>query len=450
MPRLDPVTKAIRPDTSNSAFVAVTSGIVPGGRRSTHFAHAVASPQRFDLLRGRHNVCEVGGGRRVARRVADAGQPLVEPAGAPAPVCAKDKREAGQRSTHVGDRGRTHAYGGPGGDGLTGGVAVFARRVAVIGTGYVGLTTGACLASLGHRVSCADLDPEKVQRLRRGEIDIREDGLAELVEAGIAAGRLSFVVGAAAALADLAERDGPAEVVFLCVPTPMGVGGVADLSAVEAVVEEVRDGAGRRAPWWSTSPPCRSARPRAPRSCWPATTSRSSATPSSSARARPCTTSCTPTGSSSARRPGGRGAGGGALRPARRADGAHRRGQRRDDQVRGELLPGDEAVVRQRARRDVRAARRRHLRRHRGHGLRPAHRAGVPHAGARLGRFLPAQGHQRVAAGGRLGGLRVPPAARDDRHEHPPVPADRRQDQGRGHGAAAGLAGASDAWRCSG
>ena len=117
---------------------------------------------------------------------------------------------------------------------------MFARRVAVVGTGYVGLTTGACLASLGHRVSCADVDPEKVERLRRGEVGIREDGLTELVEAGIAAGRLSFVVGAAAALAELAESGGPAEVVFLCVPTPMGVGGVADLNAVESVVDEIR------------------------------------------------------------------------------------------------------------------------------------------------------------------------------------------------------------------
>ncbi len=93
---------------------------------------------------------------------------------------------------------------------------MFARRVAVIGTGYVGLTTGACLASLGHRVSCADLDRGKVERLRRGEVGIHEDGLAELVEAGIAAGWLSFVLGASAALAELADRDGPAEVVFLC------------------------------------------------------------------------------------------------------------------------------------------------------------------------------------------------------------------------------------------
>jgi UDPglucose 6-dehydrogenase len=109
---------------------------------------------------------------------------------------------------------------------------VFARRIAVIGTGYVGLTTGACLASLGHHVVCADVDAEKVKRLCAGEVDILEPGLAELVSAGLAAGRLSFVLGASAAVEGC-------EVVFLCVPTPMGVGGVADLSVVESVVEEV-------------------------------------------------------------------------------------------------------------------------------------------------------------------------------------------------------------------
>jgi UDPglucose 6-dehydrogenase len=118
---------------------------------------------------------------------------------------------------------------------------VFARSVAVVGTGYVGLTTGACLASLGHRVVCADIDAVKVGKLVRGEIGIREPGLAELVREGVAAGRLSFVVGAAAALAELQSRETPVEVMFLCVPTPMGVGGVADLAAVEAVVEETRD-----------------------------------------------------------------------------------------------------------------------------------------------------------------------------------------------------------------
>ncbi|WP_394621075.1 UDP-glucose dehydrogenase family protein [Lentzea sp. JNUCC 0626] len=111
---------------------------------------------------------------------------------------------------------------------------MFVRRIAVVGTGYVGLTTGACLASLGHRVVCADVDESKVERLSRGEVDILEPRLAELVAEGLASGRLSFVLGASAAVAD-------AEVVFLCVPTPMGVGGIADLQAVESVVDETRD-----------------------------------------------------------------------------------------------------------------------------------------------------------------------------------------------------------------
>ncbi|TWP52802.1 UDP-glucose/GDP-mannose dehydrogenase family protein [Lentzea tibetensis] len=111
---------------------------------------------------------------------------------------------------------------------------MFARRVAVVGTGYVGLTTGACLASLGHRVVCADLDALKVARLKAGQVDILEPGLNELVVEGQAAGRLEFVVGARNAVAD-------AEVVFLCLPTPMGAGGAADLSAVESVAEEIRE-----------------------------------------------------------------------------------------------------------------------------------------------------------------------------------------------------------------
>ncbi|NMI00093.1 UDP-glucose dehydrogenase family protein [Pseudonocardia acidicola] len=118
---------------------------------------------------------------------------------------------------------------------------MFARRVVVVGAGYVGLTTAACLASLGHRVICAELDPAKVERLEQGDIGILEPGLTDLVVEGAAAGRLSFVVGVAAALAEF-ERDwDPTEIVFLCVPTPMGVGGMADLSAVESVVEEARD-----------------------------------------------------------------------------------------------------------------------------------------------------------------------------------------------------------------
>ncbi len=111
---------------------------------------------------------------------------------------------------------------------------MFVRRIAVVGTGYVGLTTGACLASLGHHVVCADVDAEKIKRLCAGEVDILEPRLADLVAEGLAAGRLSFVLGAAAAVEGC-------EVVFLCVPTPMGVGGVADLSVVESVLEEIRE-----------------------------------------------------------------------------------------------------------------------------------------------------------------------------------------------------------------
>jgi UDPglucose 6-dehydrogenase len=115
---------------------------------------------------------------------------------------------------------------------------MFVRRIAVIGSGYVGLTTGACLASLGHRVVCADVDESKVARLSDGQVPILEPGLPELVAEGLAAGRLRFVVGATAAVS---QESDAAEVVFLCVQTPMGSGGAADLSAVESVVTEVRE-----------------------------------------------------------------------------------------------------------------------------------------------------------------------------------------------------------------
>jgi UDPglucose 6-dehydrogenase len=114
------------------------------------------------------------------------------------------------------------------------GLTVFTRSIAVIGTGYVGLTTGACLASLGHRVTCADTDEKKIEALRRAEVAILEPGLPELVAEGVVAGRLHFVV-------DTRDAVREAEVVFLCVPTPMGVGGVADLSVLEVVASDIRD-----------------------------------------------------------------------------------------------------------------------------------------------------------------------------------------------------------------
>ncbi len=85
--------------------------------------------------------------------------------------------------------------------------------VAVVGAGYVGLTTAACLARLGHRVTCADLDAERVRSLSKGEVPILEEGLPALVSEGLASGELRFVVGAA-------EAARHAEFVFLCVQTP--------------------------------------------------------------------------------------------------------------------------------------------------------------------------------------------------------------------------------------
>jgi UDPglucose 6-dehydrogenase len=104
--------------------------------------------------------------------------------------------------------------------------------VAVIGTGYVGLTTGAYLAHLGHKVVCADIDEDKVRRLNKGEVPILEAGLDDLVEEGVHTGRLSFVVGAKAAVTD-------AEFVFLCVQTPQGADGSADLTYIRVAAEEI-------------------------------------------------------------------------------------------------------------------------------------------------------------------------------------------------------------------
>jgi UDPglucose 6-dehydrogenase len=105
-------------------------------------------------------------------------------------------------------------------------------RVAVIGSGYVGLTIAACFAHLGHDVVCADIDADRIERLRKSEVPILEAGLPELVAEGLRSRRLQFVVGA-----PNASRG--AEVVFLCVQTPQGDDGAADLSYVEAVAREI-------------------------------------------------------------------------------------------------------------------------------------------------------------------------------------------------------------------
>jgi UDPglucose 6-dehydrogenase len=105
-------------------------------------------------------------------------------------------------------------------------------KIAVIGTGYVGLVTGTCFADSGNDVTCVDIDQEKIERLSRGEIPIYEPGLAELVRDNQAAERLRFTTDMAAAVA-------PAELVFLAVGTPQSDNGAANLSALWSVVDGI-------------------------------------------------------------------------------------------------------------------------------------------------------------------------------------------------------------------
>ncbi|MBF6339948.1 UDP-glucose/GDP-mannose dehydrogenase family protein [Nocardia abscessus] len=98
-------------------------------------------------------------------------------------------------------------------------------RVGVVGAGYVGLTTAACLAHLGHHVVCVDNDESKVEALRAGTVPIVEPGLPELVREGLSENRLVFTSDPRA----LHE----CEVVLLCLPTPMGARGTADLGVIE-------------------------------------------------------------------------------------------------------------------------------------------------------------------------------------------------------------------------
>ena len=98
-------------------------------------------------------------------------------------------------------------------------------KIAVIGTGYVGLVTGTCLAEHGHHVLCVDKVEEKIAALQAGIVPIYEPGLKELIDRNVEANRLSFTTDGAAAV-------GEADVVFIAVGTPPGANGEADLTFV--------------------------------------------------------------------------------------------------------------------------------------------------------------------------------------------------------------------------
>lgn len=105
-------------------------------------------------------------------------------------------------------------------------------RVTIVGTGYVGLVTGCCLAEAGHDVVCVDNNGDKVAAMQRGEVPIYEPGLAEIMEHGQKLNKLSFT-------SDLAEGVKNSEVIFLALPTPPQEDGSADLSAVLAVAGQL-------------------------------------------------------------------------------------------------------------------------------------------------------------------------------------------------------------------
>ena len=110
-------------------------------------------------------------------------------------------------------------------------------RVTVVGTGYVGLVTGVCLAHSGHSVACVDIDPAKVAMLRAGRSPIYEPGIEELLAEGIESGRLTFQTP------EGGWRDLIADVTFVAVGTPMSDNGAADLSQVRAVVSALTSAA---------------------------------------------------------------------------------------------------------------------------------------------------------------------------------------------------------------
>ncbi len=107
-------------------------------------------------------------------------------------------------------------------------------KIAMVGTGYVGLVTGTCFAESGNDVTCVDIDEKKIDALNSGEVPIYEPGLSELVARNLAAGRLHFTT-------DLNAAIGPAKLVYLAVGTPQSHDGSADLSALWSVVESISE-----------------------------------------------------------------------------------------------------------------------------------------------------------------------------------------------------------------
>ena len=106
------------------------------------------------------------------------------------------------------------------------------KKITFVGTGYVGLVGGAGISEFGHQVTCADIDQNKIERLKRGEIPIYEPGLESLVKQNVAKGRLHFSH-------DVSESIQNADIIFVAVGTPQGSNGEANLSAIESVAKTI-------------------------------------------------------------------------------------------------------------------------------------------------------------------------------------------------------------------
>src|SRR5215212_3219953 len=104
--------------------------------------------------------------------------------------------------------------------------------LAIIGSGYVGLVTGACFADVGHNVICVDNDPAKVESLRNGKVPIYEPGLEDVIHRNVSAQRLQFS-------GDIADAVDKSQIIFIAVPTPQKANGDADLSYIEKVAREI-------------------------------------------------------------------------------------------------------------------------------------------------------------------------------------------------------------------
>ena len=109
-------------------------------------------------------------------------------------------------------------------------------RIGIIGTGYVGTVTGACLSEMGHQVVCCDVDESKIRLYSQGKSAIYEPGLEELLKKNLDAGRLKFTT-------DIRELASEGEIIFLCVGTPPLPDGSADLSQVETAVKQIAENA---------------------------------------------------------------------------------------------------------------------------------------------------------------------------------------------------------------